>query len=191
VPLTTALLLLALASSPTPGPVSLTAQIGQVKCPDRTVEVTITNPDATRSQTYSLSANQTLLRTELVEPGTTLLSKVVFDGDATVDITVSENGHTIATAHRTADCSSPSPTPSPSPPTPAPAPAPSRQAVPPPVRRTPPTRRLPFTGAGDVVTSHVLTGLGVIAGGGLLLFYALLWPRNGCGDWPCPIRRTR
>jgi hypothetical protein len=30
-----------------------------------------------------------------------------------------------------------------------------------------------------------------VVAGALLLFYAFLWPRSGCGDWASPVRRTR
>ncbi|MCP2334949.1 hypothetical protein [Actinomadura rupiterrae] len=73
----------------------------------------------------------------------------------------------------------------PSPGPPLPPDAPSTPSVE--TRQVAPQERPPPAGANP--TARVLTGLGVLAGGALLLFYGRLWPRAGKGDWSAPIRR--
>ncbi|MGK5553823.1 hypothetical protein ACSNOI_19600 [Actinomadura kijaniata] len=58
-----------------------------------------------------------------------------------------------------------------------------------PRRKAPEKReRLPETGAaGD---ARVLTAVGGLAGGLVVLFWGWLWPASGRGDWSAPVRRT-
>ncbi|WP_157419737.1 hypothetical protein [Actinomadura kijaniata] len=64
--------------------------------------------------------------------------------------------------------------------------APARSA---PRKEAPEEReRLPETGA--VGNARVMTAVGGLAGGLVVLFWGWLWPTSGRGDWSTPVRRT-
>jgi hypothetical protein len=165
-----ALLGLALAGSSSPGPSTapLTAAVGAPSCtPSPHTTVSVANPDTTTAQSYSLYVDGKPLRTEQVDPRRTLNGTIPLTDGAATTIKVTSGGRTLAEATRTASCATASPSPSKAP------------------------GKLPLTGSGATTEAHAITALAIMAGGGILLFYAGLWPRSGAGDWSTPTRRTR
>jgi hypothetical protein len=148
---------------------AVTATIGQARCPWRYAEVTVHNGDTGQGRSYTLYTGGLFLRTEIIPPGAEVHNEVSLARGVPTAIKVVAANRTVAAATRTAGCG------------PAAAPAPG----------TGRPRKLPLTGSRAAGTALGATGLATVVAGALLLFYAFLWPRSGCGDWASPVRRTR
>ncbi|WP_067483174.1 hypothetical protein [Actinomadura hibisca] len=198
------MLLLALAASaalgaatPTPSPAGLSATVGEVRCPQRQVAVTVVN-DTGRARTYTLLQNDREIRTERVQADKVINGLAQLREDERTRVVVRSEGRTIASVVRTADCDSST--------------APDEESgedegggtgggsdgaskdgggendaggahgggTP---------DKLPHTGPGTDGSLRVLTALGGLAGGAVLLFWGWLWPGSGRGDWCSPTRR--
>ncbi|MBW8483856.1 hypothetical protein [Actinomadura parmotrematis] len=146
---------------------ALTASIGRVSCPSRQVPVVVVN-GTDRALGYDLYSGYDLVRTEQVPSNRTIDGRVQLAEDEPTMLTVRSGGATIASARRTANCR-----------------AGSGGAGG--ARAEGPSSRLPHTGPG--LNAGVLTALGGLAAGGVLLFWGRLWPGSGRGDWAAPTRR--
>jgi hypothetical protein len=183
--------LLMASPSPSPSPslettTPLTATVGPVVCSATPhVTVTVANPDPHTAQSYTLYVRNRQVRTEQVSPDSTLSGDTPLTEDQSTGIKVISDGRTLLSTTRTADCAKPGTA---TPPHKSPPHKSPPHKTPP--RKAPPPKRLPFTGSGAATQARIATGLAVLAGGGLLLFYARLWPRPGGGDWSCPTRRS-
>ncbi|GAB2850007.1 hypothetical protein GCM10022221_56840 [Actinocorallia aurea] len=100
------LLLLAVAGDG-PGVGPLQVAFGEVRCPDRVVDVQVVNPGGTDAF-YELRVGDQILRTEFIAAGTRLDSKVFLTGDG-IPLRVSVRdgqGTEVGSAVRTASCGS-------------------------------------------------------------------------------------
>ncbi|MGI5164683.1 hypothetical protein ACQEU3_10050 [Spirillospora sp. CA-253888] len=184
------MLLLALAASaalgaptPTPSPSStgLSATVGEVRCPQRQVPVTVVN-DTGRARAYTLLQNGEEVRTEQVRADAVLNGLAQLREDERTRIVVRSENRTIASVVRTADCrKSAAPDEEPD----AGGGAGEDGAA----AGGKASDELPHTGPGTEGTVRVLTALGGLAGGAVLLFWGWLWPGSGRGDWSSPTRR--
>ncbi|MFC6886569.1 MULTISPECIES: hypothetical protein [Actinomadura] len=169
----------------------LTATVGGVRCPRRQVAVNVVNgTDA--PHTYELRSNGRVVRRERVPADQTTQRLATLRERRRTTITVTSEGRTIARASRKADCAGH-------------APDGDAAALPVPAlgdgedlsgaeqgtggAHRGKSARLPRTGEGGGTTVRVITALAVLAGGGVLVFWGLLWPGRGRGDWATPSRR--
>ncbi|MCD0451380.1 hypothetical protein LO762_19560 [Actinocorallia sp. API 0066] len=86
---------------------SLHAEFGEVRCPGRVVDVTVTNTGGADAF-YELRADDRVLRTEFISVGMRLDNRVVLTADGVpVRVSVRDaQGAEVAAATRTADCAS-------------------------------------------------------------------------------------
>lgn len=151
---------LVLMADTDPSP-SLAATVGHARCPSHVVRVTVTN-SGTAPGFYRLLVGGRLQHEESIKPDTTLNSNVIV-GTRPVRIEVRYGGHSLVTARRHAACDTGGGTTKP--------------------------RHLPFTGAGDLYAKGA-TALAALLTGGIVFWYAFLWPRSGRGDWACLVERS-
>ncbi|MFI6521858.1 hypothetical protein ACIBF1_40330 [Spirillospora sp. NPDC050679] len=194
------MLLLALAASaalgapapaPSPSSTGLSATVGEVRCPQRQVPVTVVN-DTGEARSYTLLQNGKEIRTERVRADTVLNGLAQLGEDERTRIVVRSEGRTIASVVRDADCRKSA----------APDEEPGagggdgeggagRDAAGGDGgtggRKAP--EELPHTGPATGGAVRLLTALGGLAGGAVLLFWGWLWPGSGRGDWGSPTRR--
>lgn len=168
----------------------LTATVGGVRCPRHQVAVNVVNgTDA--PHTYELRSNGRFVRRERVPADQTTQRLATLREGRRTTITVTSEGRTIARASRKADCAGH-------------APDSDTAVLPVPAlgdgedlsgaeqntgAHRGKTARLPRTGEGGGTTVRVITALAVLAGGGVLVFWGLLWPGRSRGDWATPSRR--
>ncbi|MFC9969800.1 hypothetical protein ACFVH6_02730 [Spirillospora sp. NPDC127200] len=198
------MLLLALAASaalgapaPSPSSTGLSATVGEVRCPQRQVPVTVVN-DTGQARAYTLLQNDKEIRTEQVRADTVLNSLAQLGEDERTRIVVRSEGRTIASVVRSADCRKSA----------APEAEPGAgggdgedggsgggagkdaasgdggaggSEAP---------EELPHTGPATDGAVRLLTALGGLAGGAVLLFWGWLWPGSGRDDWSSPTRRS-
>ncbi|GAA3232852.1 LPXTG cell wall anchor domain-containing protein [Actinocorallia longicatena] len=128
----------------------LDAGVGAVRCPSRTVVVTVTNAGDS-DESYSLIVGGRTVRTEVIIGDSTLRSTVELAEDRRTRIRVRALGTDVTSTVRTANC---------------------RRAH---GQGHGKTRTLPKTGTG---TSLAVTSGATILTGALLSWYGLLWPRR-------------
>ncbi|MQY06758.1 hypothetical protein [Actinomadura macrotermitis] len=159
---------------------SLTAVIGQVGCPARQVPVTVVNGTG-EALPYDLFTGFERVRAEQVPANRTVTRTVrLAEGQRTM-VTVRSGGRVIAATRRTAHCRKGA----------------ARHAgrhggetgEAAHAKAEGPGSRLPHTGPG--LSAGAWMVVGGLAGGGVLLFWGMLWPGSGRGDWAAPVRRTR
>jgi hypothetical protein len=142
--------------SPSPSGAPVTATIGSVSCPDRTVNVRLRNT-GTQSEDYSIEKNDdTAAVPGKIGPGTTRTVAVKLREDRSTRVTVNWANKRIESGTVKANCKK------------AGAGAPSE---------TPPSK-LPHTGPDAVLWARAATGVAIILTGVIIFWYGGIWPRR-------------
>ena len=148
----------ATSASPSPSATAsaVTASIGSVSCPERTVNVKIRNT-GTRSEDYSVERDDGGAAIPgQIGAGTTRTVPVKLREDRRTDLAVTWANKSIDTKTVRANC------------TKAGAGAPTE---------TPPTS-LPHTGPDTVLWARAATGVGIVLTGAIIFWYGGIWPRR-------------
>jgi hypothetical protein len=134
----------------------VTASIGSVSCPGRTVHVTIRNT-GTQTEDFSVERDDGgAAEPGQIRPGTTRTVSVKLREDRRTDLTVTWANKRIEAKTVKANC------------TKAGAGAPTG---------TPPSN-LPHTGPDTVLWARAATGVGIILTGAIIFWYGGIWPRR-------------
>jgi len=141
-------------SSPPPA-VPLTATIGSVQCPARTVTVRVQNVGR-QAVDYSIEQDNTPTVADRLGAGASRTSRLTLDEDDNTRIAVVWNDRTVRSATREANCSKP-------------------EQAPPPDEN----ENLPRTGPADAATfAKVATGVAAMITGVIIFWYGGIWPRR-------------
>ncbi|MEU8308633.1 hypothetical protein AB0C84_34235 [Actinomadura sp. NPDC048955] len=143
--------------SRTPAPARpVTATIGSVSCPDRTVNVKVRNT-GTQTEDFSVEKNDdTAAVPGKIGPGTTRTVAVKLREDRSTRITVRWANRQIGSTAAKANCKK------------------AGGAAP---RETPPGK-LPHTGPDTVLWARAVTGIAVILTGAIIFWWGGTWPRR-------------
>jgi hypothetical protein len=140
-------------TSPAPA-VPLTASIGAVRCPARSVTVKVTNVGRVAVD-YSIEQDTTPTVADRIGPGASRTSRLALKEDENTTVAVVWTNRTLESARRKANCNHPA----------APAPAPRRS--------------LPHTGPDSAsVVAKVATGVAAMITGLIIFWYGGIWPRR-------------
>jgi hypothetical protein len=135
---------------PTPSatpPVPLKVTIGTVRCPARTVLVSVTN-DGTQTEDYAITTDGSISVADRITAGTTRRSTLNLKEDHTTTISVTLHNVPVRTLDRHVNC----------------------------VRKTP-GQTLPHTGPDrGLIFARVATGLAALLTGVIIFWYGRLWP---------------
>ncbi|NDU71175.1 hypothetical protein GWI34_00845 [Actinomadura sp. DSM 109109] len=134
----------------------VTATIGSVSCPDRTVNVKVSNT-GTRTEDFSVEKNDdTAAVPGKIGPGTTRTVAVKLREDRSTRVTVRWANRQIESAPLKANC---------------------RKAAGAAPSETPPGK-LPHTGPDTVLWARAVTGVAVILTGAIIFWWGGTWPRR-------------
>ncbi|HEY7484308.1 MAG TPA: hypothetical protein VH912_07565 [Streptosporangiaceae bacterium] len=137
--------------TPTATPaVPLTASIGGVQCPARSVTVKVNNVSNTK-QNYTIEQDGSPVVSDQLGSGSSRTSKLSLKEDDSTKVAVVWNDRTLKSTTRTANCT----------------------------HAAPPPENLPHTGPSTAVTfARVATAVGALITGAIILWYGGLWPRR-------------
>jgi hypothetical protein len=138
-----------------PAAVPLTATIGSVRCPARTVTVEVKNV-GTQAVDYTIEQDGTPTVADRIGPGTTRTSRLSLKEDDRTTLAVMWTNRTVKSASRKANCRHAAASPAPAP------------------RHT-----LPHTGPDSAaVVAKVATGVAAMITGVVIFWYGGIWPRR-------------
>lgn len=147
------------SGTPTGNPARpVTASVGTVSCPARTVNVTVRNTGA-QSEDFGIEKNDdTAAIPGEIRPKATRTVAVKLREDRATRVTVNWANKRIETRTVKANCKKAGAEPAPS--------------------KTPPPTSLPHTGPDTMLWARAATGVGVILTGAIIFWYGGIWPRR-------------
>jgi hypothetical protein len=127
----------------------LKVQIGKVRCPGRTVQVSVVNTSA-QAEDYAILTDGSISVADRIPPGATRRSTVNVKEDHTTTVAVTWRNLPVQSADRHANC----------------------------VRKTP-NQTLPHTGPDSgTIVARVATGVAAMLTGIVIFWYGRQWPRR-------------
>ncbi|HEV7932231.1 MAG TPA: hypothetical protein VGP70_07935 [Actinomadura sp.] len=128
----------------------LTVAIGAVRCPGRSVTVTVTSV-SDRTEDYAVELNGSAMVADRIGPKTTRTNKISLTEDRATTVSVTWRNEPVKSARRKADCTG----------------------------RTKPPESLPRTGPDDATMyARIATGVAAMITGVVIFWYGGIWPRR-------------
>jgi hypothetical protein len=134
----------------TPATRLLTARIGAVHCPARTVTVTVTSTSI-QTEDYAVEVDGAAVVAGRIPPRESRTASVTLREDDRTTVAATWRNEPVRSAVRTADCR----------------------------HHTSPPKSLPHTGADDgILTARIATGIAAMITGAIIFWYGGIWPRR-------------